>query len=124
MKCLHEQEFGVGGYTLPSNGIRGVGALLVGYYNDGKLIYAGRRGTGFRQKTHKLLRDKLEALEQKTAPFERVPVDAKRGVTWVKPELVVQVRFATWTADELVRQAAFLGVREDKAAKEVVREDA
>src|SRR6266851_3348945 len=124
MKCLHEQEFVVGGYTLPSNGIRGVGALLLGYYKDGELIYAGRTGTGFTQKTHKLLRDKLEALEQKTAPFARVPVDAKRGVTWVKPELVVQVRFATWTADDLVRQAAFLGVREDKAAKEVVREDA
>ncbi len=86
-------------------------------------FYAGRTGTGFTQKTHRLLRDKLEALEQKTAPFARVPADAKRGVTWVKPEMVVQVRFATWTADELVRQAAFLGVREDKTAKEVVREE-
>ena len=123
MKCLHEQEFVVGGYTLPSNEIRGVGALLLGYYKDGQLIYAGRTGTGFTQKTHRFLRDKLEPLEQKTAPFVRVPADAKRGVTWVKPEMVVQVRFATWTADELVRQAAFLGVREDRAAKEVVRED-
>jgi bifunctional non-homologous end joining protein LigD len=124
MKCLHEQEFVVGGYTLPSNGIRGVGALLLGYYKSGELIYAGRTGTGFTQKTHKILRDKLEALEQKPSPFARVPADAKRDAIWVKPELVVQVRFATWTADDLVRQAAFLGVREDKAAKEVVREDA
>ena len=123
MKCLHEQEFVVGGYTLPSNEIRGVGALLLGYYKDGQLIYAGRTGTGFTQKTHRLLRDKLDALEQKTSPFVLVPADAKRGVIWVKPEMVAQVRFATWTADELVRQAAFLGVREDKAAKEVVRED-
>jgi bifunctional non-homologous end joining protein LigD len=123
MKCLHEQEFVVGGYTLPSNAIRGVGALLLGYYKDGQLIYAGRTGTGFTQKTHKIVRDKLESLEQKAAPFVRVPAEAKRGVTWVKPEMVVQVRFATWTADDLVRQAAFLGVREDKAAKEVVRED-
>ena len=124
MKCLHEQEFVVGGYTLPSNGIRGVGALLLGYYKDGELVYAGRTGTGFTQKTHKMIRGKLDALEQKSSPFGRVSVDAKRGVLWVKPELVVQVRFATWTADDLVRQAAFLGVREDKAATEVAREDA
>ena len=124
MKCLHEQEFVVGGYTLPSNEIRGVGALLLGYYKGGDLIYAGRTGTGFTQKTHKVLRDKLEALEEKSSPFLRLPGDAKRGATWVKPELVVQVRFSTWTADDLVRQAAFLGVREDKAAKEVTKEDA
>jgi len=124
MKCLHEQEFVVGGYTLPSNGIRGVGALLLGYYKGDELVYAGRTGTGFTQKTHKMLRDRLEALEQKSSSFGRVPVDAKRGALWVKPELVVQVRFATWTADDLVRQAAFLGVREDKVAKEVAREDA
>jgi bifunctional non-homologous end joining protein LigD len=124
MKCLHEQEFVVGGYTLPSNGIRGVGALLLGYYKDGKLVYAGRTGTGFTQKTHKMIRGRLEALEQKSSPFGSLPADARRGATWVKPELVVQVRFATWTADDLVRQAAFLGVREDKTAKEVVREDA
>jgi len=123
MKCLHEQEFVVGGYTLPSNGIRGVGALLLGYYRDGKLIYAGRTGTGFTQKTHKILRKKLEDLEQNTIPFEKLPNEAKREARWVKPELVVQVRFATWTADNLVRQAAFLGVREDKRADEVVRED-
>lgn len=123
MKCLHEQEFVVGGYTLPSNGIRGVGALLLGYYQENKLIYAGRTGTGFTQKTHRMIRERLEALEQKAAPFAKLPGTTKRGVTWVKPELVVQVRFATWTADNLVRQAAFLGVREDKEAKEVMRED-
>ena len=123
MKCLREQEFAIGGYTLPSNHIRGVGALLLGYYENGKLIYAGRTGTGFTQKTHKMLREKLEAIEQKTMPFRSTPVDAKRGAIWVRPELVAQVRFTTWTADNLVRQAAFLGLREDKAAKEVQRED-
>lgn len=124
MKCLHEQEFVVGGFTLPSNGINGVGALVLGYYRDGKLIYAGRTGTGFTQKTHKLIRGKLNNLIQAAMPFERVPPDVRRGVRWVKPELVVQVRFATWTVDNLVRQAAFLGVREDKSAGEVVREEA
>ena len=123
MKCLHEQEFVVGGYTLPSNGIRGVGALLLGYYDGDTLIYAGRTGTGFTQKTHKTLRDKLEKLKREASPFASVPAEMRRGVTWVKPDLVAQVRFSTWTADNLVRQAAFLGLREDKAAKEVRRED-
>jgi bifunctional non-homologous end joining protein LigD len=124
MKCLHEQEFVVGGYTLPTNGIRGVGALMLGYYKDGELIYAGRTGTGFTQKTHKMVRDKLEALAETTSPFVSVPPDARKGVRWVKPQMVVQVRFSNWTADDLVRQAAFLGVREDKSASEVVRETA
>src|SRR6185503_14661200 len=117
-------EFVVGGFTLPSNGIHGVGALLLGYYSEGKLVYAGRTGTGFTQKTHKLLRDKLDTLIQTAMPFAKISTDAKRGARWVEPKLVVQVRFATWTADNLVRQAAFLGVREDKNAEEVVRERA
>ncbi len=102
--------------------MRGVGALLLGFYHDGKLIYAGRTGTGFTQKTHKLLRDKLEALAQSSTPFEKPPAEARKGAHWVKPKLVAQVRFATWTADNLVRQAAFLGLREDKSAAEVTRE--
>jgi bifunctional non-homologous end joining protein LigD len=123
MKCLHEQEFVVGGYTLPANGIHGVGALLLGYYKDGRLNYAGRTGTGFTQKTHRMLRDRLESLAQKTSPFEKVPDDAQKGARWVTPEMVVQVRFSTWTADNLIRQSAFLGVREDKTAKGVVQEE-
>jgi bifunctional non-homologous end joining protein LigD len=124
-KCLHEQELVIGGYTLPSaghTGMHGVGALLLGYYEHGKLIYAGRTGTGFTQQTHKLLRDKLDPLAQSTMPFAKPPSESTRGVTWVKPTLVAQVRFATWTADKLVRQAAFLGLREDKPAAEVTRE--
>ena len=124
-KCLHEQEFVIGGFILPGaghTGMRGVGALLLGYYRDHKLIYAGRVGTGFTEKTHKLLRDKLEPLAQSSTPFEKPPADARKGAYWVKPTLVAQVRFATWTADSLVRQAAFLGLREDKPAAEVTRE--
>lgn len=125
-KCLHEQELVIGGYTLPGaghTGMRGVGALILGYYRDEKLIYAGRAGTGFTQKTHKLLRDKLEALARSSTPFEKPPAEARRGAQWVEPTLVAQIRFATWTADHLVRQAAFLGLREDKAAAEVTREE-
>jgi bifunctional non-homologous end joining protein LigD len=123
-KCLHEQEFVVGGYTLPTNGIRGIGALLLGYYRDGSLIYAGRTGTGFTQKTHRMLRERVETLNRSTSPFQKIGADARKNAHWIKPELVIQVRFATWTADDIVRQAAFLGVREDRVPGDVVREEA
>ncbi|MBS1815919.1 MAG: DNA ligase D [Acidobacteria bacterium] len=123
LKCVREQEFVIGGFTLPTNGTYGIGSLLLGYYDDaGKLIYAGRTGTGFNQRTHRSIRDVLENLAQKTMPFAAVPAPDRRDVTWVKPTKVAQVRFATWTADGRVRQAAFLGLREDKAATEVFRE--
>jgi bifunctional non-homologous end joining protein LigD len=125
VKCAHDQEFVIGGFTLPSNGIHGVGALLLGYYDESaKLIYAGRTGTGFTQKSHRLIRDLLEKLRDKASPFIDLPMGARRGVVWVKPKLVAQVNFATWTADNLVRQAAFKGLREDKPANEVHREEA
>ncbi len=123
-KCLLEQEFVVGGYTLSSDGPDRIGSLLLGYYRDGKLVYAGRTGTGFTQKSRRSLKEQLTPLEAARPDFAAVPTDAKRGVVWVRPELVAQVRFATWTADDLVRQAAFLGLREDKAATEVCREGA
>jgi bifunctional non-homologous end joining protein LigD len=124
VKCIHEQELVIGGFTLPSNGSYGVGALLLGYYDEKKLIYAGRTGTGFTQKTHRVLRNQLEELRQPTNPFNDSPAEARRGAIWVKPELVAQVNFATWTSDNLVRQASFKGLREDKPAKEVRREEA
>ncbi len=124
LKCVHEQEFVIGGFTLPSNGIHGVGALLLGYYEGKRLVYAGRTGTGFTQKTHRAMRDKLEALRVETGSFDRPPAEARRGAIWVRPELVAQVNFATWTADNLLRQASFKGLREDKAAGEVRREEA
>ena len=128
IKCIREQEFVIGGFTLPSkghSGIHGVGALLLGYYRDGKLIYAGRTGTGFTQKTHSVLRSQLDKLRH-TRNFLRRSTSrsSSRKAVWVKPQLVAQVRFATWTADNLVRQAAFKGLREDKKATEVQREEA
>ncbi|WP_317891460.1 DNA ligase D [Edaphobacter acidisoli] len=123
VKCLLEQEFVIGGYVLLSNGTPGVGALLLGYYSGGKLSYAGRTGTGFNEKMRKLLREKLEALKRSSTSFASVDAEARRGAIWVKPELVAQVRFTAWTADNLVRQAVFLGLREDKAAKDVMREE-
>src|SRR5665213_753163 len=122
-KCLREQEFVIGGYTFSSEGNDRIGSLLLGYYRDGTLIYAGRTGTGFTQKMRRMLKTQLGASEIDRAAFERPPAEARRGALWVKPQLVAQVRFATWTAENLVRQAAFLGLREDKPATEVQREE-
>ncbi|HSY35127.1 MAG TPA: non-homologous end-joining DNA ligase [Acidobacteriaceae bacterium] len=129
-KCLHEQELVIAGFTLSSEGPDRVGALLLGYYPPIKrgpktprhLIYAGRTGTGFTQKARRDLLTQLVKLRVPESSFQRIPHDATRDVFWVRPTLVAQVRFATWTSDNLVRQAAFLGLREDKSATEVVRE--
>jgi bifunctional non-homologous end joining protein LigD len=122
MKCALQQEFVIGGFTPPERGVRGIGALLLGYYEGGKLRYAGRVGTGFSEQTHRTLRDRLDPLVQATPPFEKRPADAPRKVSWVRPELVAQVSFSAWTHDNLVRQSSFRGLREDRIPHEVTRE--
>ena len=121
-KCLHEQEFVVGGFTLPGKGNAGgpgLGALLLGYYDEaGKaLVYAGRTGTGFSHKFAAELRKRLEGMKAEASPFQTMTGEVRKGAVWVTPGLVAQVRFATWTAEDQLRQAAFLGLREDKAAR-------
>jgi bifunctional non-homologous end joining protein LigD len=124
IKCTLEQEFVVIGFTAPSKGGHGIGALLLGYYEEGKLCYAGRTGTGFTQKMSANLRTRLNPMIQPQSSLPAIPPDARRGVFWIKPEMVAQVAFAAWTKDNLVRQAAFKGLREDKPAREVEREAA
>jgi bifunctional non-homologous end joining protein LigD len=122
IKCVRRQEFVIGGFTKPANGTEGIGALLLGYYDGKKLIYAGRTGTGFTQVNSRKLRQQLEAMRRAKMPFEEVPPAMATGALWIRPELVAEVQFSTWTADKLVRQASFKGLREDKKAAEVRRE--
>jgi bifunctional non-homologous end joining protein LigD len=120
-KCRHEQEFVIGGYTDPRGQRIGFGALLLGYYSGGKLVYAGKVGTGFDHDTLRDLGKKLAALEIATSPFagDGLP---RRGVHWVTPELVAQIGFTEWTARNRLRHPRFLGLRDDKRPDEVGRE--
>jgi bifunctional non-homologous end joining protein LigD len=117
-----KQEFVIGGFTPVAKTGRGIGALLLGYYDGGKLIYAGRTGTGFSQEVERMLRVRLDALVQKSPTFSELPREARDNASWVKPELVADVQFAAWTKDNLIRQSSFKNLREDKPPKEVVRE--
>jgi DNA ligase D-like protein (predicted ligase) len=120
-KCTHEQEFVIGGYTDPRGGRIGFGALLVGVYQRGRLAYAGKIGTGFDQMTLGRLGQQLAQLERATNPFigDGLP---RRDVHWVKPKLVAQIRFSEWTPGGKLRHPRFVGLREDKNPKEVVKE--
>ena len=122
-KCIQEQEFVIGGYTDPRGERIGFGALLVGFYRRGKLMYAGKVGTGFDTDTLQRLGRKLAQLETATSPFagDGLP---RRGAHWVKPQLVAQIAFTEWTPGEKLRHPRFLGLRQDKRPEEVVREDA
>ncbi len=120
LKCSCEQELVIGGFTPPQGARQRFGALLVGYYEDGELRYAGKVGTGFSERTLADLGDELEALEIAESPFagEGLPRQAR----WVEPRLVAQIAFGEWTRDGRLRHPRFLGMREDKPAAEVVRE--
>ncbi len=121
IKTGYEQEFVVGGWTEPKGSRSGFGALLLGVYEKRALRYVGSVGTGFTQKMLTDLSKRLRAIERKTSSFSN-PVDANAPTHWTSPELVVEVRFSEWTRDGYLRQPAYLGLRSDKSAKDVVAE--
>jgi bifunctional non-homologous end joining protein LigD len=134
LKCVNEQEFVIGGYTPPGGSRKYFGAVLVGYYDDGRLKFAGKVGTGFNSKSLSILHKKFQAEARDDCPFVDLPSKQGgqwvQGITpsmmrkmhWVNPKFVAQIKFAEWTRDEKLRQPVFLGLREDKRPNEVTRE--
>ena len=131
VKCLNRQEFVVVGWTDPEGTRPHLGALLLGYYtDDGRLIYAGRVGTGMPDRVLADLRRRLEPLARTTSPLSVPPPRTTRfgsplvlsRVHWVDPQLVAEITYLTWTADGLLRHTVYIGLRSDKPAREVRRE--
>src|SRR6266446_4758294 len=118
LKIEFREEFVVGGYTEPRNSREYIGALLLGYFDGDRFIYVGHTGGGFTRQSLNDMYKRLKPLERKTSPFEETPKTNEK-VHWVKPEVVVEVKFNEWTADRRLRQPIFVGVRDDKAAKDV-----
>lgn len=120
-KCSNEQEFVIGGYTQPGGSRINFGALLIGYYDHGKLKYAGKVGTGFNETILKDLGKKLQQHKITSNPFDNYDLSTE-NVHWVKPILVCQVQFTEWTKTNKLRHPSFLGLRRDKVAKDVKKE--
>ena len=121
-KCDRAQELVIGGYTPPRGTREELGALLLGHYRDGELLYAGKVGTGFDRAMLRGLAQRLRPLRRDTPPFADAGAIREGGASWVEPELVAQVGFAEWTRHGRLRHPRFLGLRFDKPAGEVVRE--
>jgi len=123
LKCRLRQEFVIVGYTRPQGSRSGFGALLLAVNDDSGLVYAGRVGTGFDQAALKTIYAQLTPLERKASALEKPLTSAQaRGVHWVEPTLVGEVQFAEWTREGVVRQAAFVGMRSDKPAAQIIHE--
>jgi DNA ligase D-like protein (predicted ligase) len=123
LKCDKGQELVIGGYTQPQGSRTHFGALLLGTYDtSGALRYAGKVGTGFDRETLSEIAARLAELRRDDPPFADADEIRERGVTWVAPELVAQVGFTEWTGAGRLRHPRFLGLRFDKAARDVVRE--
>jgi bifunctional non-homologous end joining protein LigD len=121
-KCEAGQELVIGGFTAPRGSRTELGALLLGYFDDGQLRYAGKVGTGFDRETLEDLGRRLRALRRDTSPFAQADAIREAGITWVTPQLVAEVGFTEWTRAGRLRHPRYLGLRDDKAAEQVVRE--
>ena len=123
LKCALRQEFVIGGWTDPKGSRTGIGSLLLGVHDDGKLRYAGNVGTGFNEETLRMLRRQLDAVATERAPFD-AGTDLPRAAHWVKPELVCEVSFGEWTRDGKIRHSVFHGLRTDKPPEAIGVEEA
>lgn len=122
-KCGNGQEFIIVGYTEPKGARTDFGALLIGFYDQGQLLYAGKVGTGFDRGTLKDLAGRMKPLVTSTPPVdEAVPGSKGKDIHWVRPRLVCEVGFTEWTADHRLRHPRYLGLREDKKPEEVIKE--
>lgn len=119
-KVENHQELVICGYTEPGGSRKHFGALIVGYYEQGKLKHAGKVGTGYDRETLERVHEKMKPLEREDAPFDEDP--GYRNATWLKPGLVGEFRFTEWTGDNRLRHPSFLGLRNDKEAKDVRKE--
>lgn len=123
VKCVKRQEFVVCGYTDPGGSRSGFGALLLAYYDEDTLVYCGRVGTGFNEKLLRELYKRLSGMQVSKPPVSNPPKGAAgRGAHWISPELVAEVEFTEWTDEGMLRHPSFVGMREDKSARQVVRE--
>lgn len=121
-KCIQTDEFVIGGYVVSSVDAKAIGALVLGAFEAGRFVYAGRVGTGFSHETARALWKKLQPIKRKASPFAgSLTAAQRRGVVWTGPELVAQIDYRAWTRDGLLRHASFKGLREDKPAAEVAR---
>jgi bifunctional non-homologous end joining protein LigD len=120
-KCVRDQEFVIGGFTGPKGSRVAFGALLVGYYRGPDFVYAGKVGTGFTAASLRSLHEQMQRLERPSSPFAGAQI-RERDVHWIEPRLVAQIGFTEWTRDGLLRHPRFTGLRDDKDAREVVRE--
>lgn len=117
-KCSNHEEFVIGGYTRPNGARKGFGALLLGAWHEGELIYTGRVGTGFSQNMLLWLHERLRELSSDHSPFSSA-LENEASVRWVRPELVAEVEFNEWTRDGVLRHSSFRGLREDKSAADI-----
>ena len=122
LKCTRAQELVIGGFTAPRGARTDLGALLVGHFEGDRLRYAGKVGTGFTRATLRELAGRLAPLVRDTSPFEPEK-GIPRAATWVEPAIVAQIAFMEWTPDGRLRHPSFLGLRIDKTAREVTRDE-